>query len=69
MSTYIDFIEAVSQNRALAHEFQQSLQRFTDRELSGWFHDKGFTVSSAECGAIMKNTKSSMFSNMLMAGY
>ncbi len=69
MSTYIDFIESMSQNKALAHEFKQGLQQFSEAELSSWFHGKGYSVSSTECGSIMKNTKSGFSASTLMAGY
>lgn len=69
MSTYVDFIESMSQNRVLAHEFRQSLHLLNETELSTWFQEKGYAVSSSECGKIMKNTKSGFHANTLMAAY
>jgi hypothetical protein len=69
MGSYIEFIETVSQNRELAQEFKQSLKSYTMDELSTWFNNKGFNVSSAECGIIMKNTKLNFLSTTVMGAY
>ncbi len=69
MHTYIEFIESMSQNRELAQEFTQSLKCLTNDDLSAWFNNKGFKVSSAECGNIMKNTKSNFLGTTMIGGY
>ena len=69
MGSYIEFVESISQDRELAHEFNQSLKSFSKDELSAWFNQKGFNISSAECGIIVKNTKSNFLSSTMIGGY
>ncbi|HOT43524.1 MAG TPA: hypothetical protein PLM53_03595 [Spirochaetota bacterium] len=58
MGTYIDFMELMPRNMALAQEFIKNLKRFSADELSAWFRSKGFTVTGAECGSILANARS-----------
>jgi hypothetical protein len=55
MSTYVDFIESVSQSKILANEFHNALKNYSSEKLSSWFTDKGYMVSVDVCDTLVKN--------------
>jgi hypothetical protein len=67
MGSYVDFVESVSHNRELAHEFQQSLKKCDRDELSAWFSGKGYVINKEMCESMIKNSKAS-FTNAGMMG-
>ena len=58
MSTYVDFIENMTENRTLANEFKNAIKNFTSEKLVSWFKNHGYMVSIAECSNMIENSKS-----------
>lgn len=61
MGQYIDFIQVMPADRALAREFKKMIKSSSEDELSLWFEIKGFEVSTEECRVIIKNNKTNLF--------
>jgi len=61
MAQYIDFIEAMPDDRGLSREFKQMIKSSSAEELSLWFEIKGFDVSADECRLIIKNNRNNLF--------
>jgi hypothetical protein len=61
MGSYIDFIETMPTDRAIAREFKKMIRSYSAEELSLWFEIKGYEVSMEECRVIIKNNRTNLF--------
>lgn len=61
MAQYIDFIEIMPADRALAREFKKMIKSSSGDELSLWFEIKGYEVSIEECNVIIRNNRNNLY--------